>query len=73
VRVVLDANVFLSGIPRLRDQDTSPRKLIAAWLDGAFDLVLSDHITEEVVRNLRKPYFVTALSGVDAVGIFEDI
>lgn len=64
MRIVLDANVWLAGIPRLRDQDSPPRKLIGAWMDGAFDVVISDHIIEEVIRNFRKPYFAALLQGV---------
>lgn len=71
--VVLDANVYLSGIPRLRDQDSPPRKLIAAWLAGEFDVVISDHIIDEVTRNLRKPYFKQVTEGIDAIGIFIEI
>lgn len=73
MRVVLDANVFLSAIPRLRDQDTPPRKIIGAWLAGEIDVVISRHIMEEVSRNFRKPYFSARLKGTDAIQVWEEI
>jgi predicted nucleic acid-binding protein len=73
MRVVLDANVYLSGIPRLRDQDSPPRRLLGAWMSGAYDLLISDHIIDEVVRNLENPYFASILKGTDASLIFQEI
>lgn len=73
MRVVLDADVYLCAIPRLRDQDSPPRRIIAAWLAGGFDAVISDHIIEEVTRNLQKPWFVAAAGDIDAVAIFGGI
>jgi uncharacterized protein len=73
VRVVLDANIFLSALPRLRDQDSPPRKILGAWLAGEIDVVISGHIIEEVSRNLRKPYFAARLEGIDAIRIWEEI
>lgn len=73
MRVVLDANVYLSALPRLRDQDSPPRKIIGAWLAGDIDIVISARIIEEVSRNLRKPYFAARLKGTDAVRVWEEI
>jgi len=79
VRVVLDTNVWLSGIPRLDEQNSPPRKLIAAWRDGAFDLVISEHILEEITRNLQKPYFKAVLGErdvspiIDGIGRYADV
>ena len=73
MRVVLDANVFLSGIPRLRDQDSPPRKILGLWLAGEIDVVISGHIIDEVSRNLRKPYFAALLEGTDAIDVWDEI
>ena len=73
MRVVLDANVFLSALPRLRDQDSPPRRILGAWLTGEVDIVISAHIIEEVSRNLRKPYFATVLGGTEAIQVWEEI
>ena len=73
MKVVLDANVFLSALPRLRDQDSPPRKILGAWLAGEVDVVISGHIIDEVSRNLRKPYFAAMLAGTDAVRVWEEI
>lgn len=73
MRVVLDANVFLSGIPRLQDQDSPPRRILGAWLAGEIDVVVSEHIIEEVARNFRKPYFAAVLNGTDTIAVWEEI
>lgn len=73
MRVVLDANVFLSALPHLRNQDSPPRMVLGAWLAGDIDVVISGHIIEEVSRNLRKPYFAAVLKGTDAIRIWEEI
>lgn len=73
MRVVLDANVFLAALPRLRDQDSPPRRILGAWLAGDIDVVISEHIIEEVSRNLQKPYFATVLEGTNAIRIWSEI
>lgn len=47
LRVVLDTNVLLSGIAYPR---SIPGKLLAAWRQGAFEMLLSDYILDEFRR-----------------------
>ena len=47
MRLVLDTNVLVSG---LLFPGGAPSKLIQAWRAGAFDLVVSDFVTDELVR-----------------------
>jgi predicted nucleic acid-binding protein len=42
-------------------------------MSGAYDLLISDHIIDEVIRNLEKPYFAAVLKGTDAPLIFQEI
>lgn len=51
LRVVLDTNVLLSGIAY---PDSIPGKIVAAWRRGAIDVLLSDHILEELRRVLPR-------------------
>jgi putative PIN family toxin of toxin-antitoxin system len=50
VRAVLDVNVLISA---LLSRDGSSGRLIALWLDGAFELVVSDALLAELHRALR--------------------
>lgn len=54
MRVVLDVNVLVSGIPT---SDAAPARIMDLWANRAFDVILSDHIFEGVDRALRKPYW----------------
>jgi putative PIN family toxin of toxin-antitoxin system len=54
MRVVLDANVLLSG---LVIGVAAPAKIIALWEDDAFDISVSEHIIDGVSRALTKPYW----------------
>lgn len=46
MRVVLDTNVFVSGV----FFGGPPGEVLAAWSDGALEIVVSDEIIEEYVR-----------------------
>jgi len=52
MKVVLDTNIFLSG---LMLPDSQPGKILAAWRSSAFDLVLSEPMLTEVSRILAYP------------------
>jgi putative PIN family toxin of toxin-antitoxin system len=57
LRVVLDANVIVSGIASLRHGRTAPPVLLRLWGADAFSLVTSSAILTEVRNALGKPYF----------------
>ncbi len=59
MRIVLDVNVLVSGIPT---GDTAPALIMDLWANGAFDVILSDHIFTGVDRTLRKPYWTRRYS-----------
>jgi uncharacterized protein len=50
-RIVLDTNVLVSG---LAYPASTPGRILAAWREGALDLVLSRYILEEMVRVLPR-------------------
>ena len=50
MRVVLDTSVLVSG---LLFPGGPPSRLVAAWRGGAFDLVISDFLVDELVRTWR--------------------
>lgn len=47
MRLVLDTNMLVSG---LLFPDGPPSRLVKAWRSGAFDLVISDFVIDELTR-----------------------
>ena len=72
LRVVLDANVYVSAV--LRPEGT-PGRIIGRFLrDAAFEIVLSPPIVEEVLRALTYPKVRKLIrSDIDPDLWFEDI
>jgi putative PIN family toxin of toxin-antitoxin system len=52
VRAVLDPNVLISA---LLSRDGAPARVLRAWLDGAFELIVSDRLLAELERALAYP------------------
>jgi putative PIN family toxin of toxin-antitoxin system len=52
VRAVLDPNVLISA---LLSRDGVPARVLRAWLDGAFELIVSDRLLAELERDLAYP------------------
>jgi putative PIN family toxin of toxin-antitoxin system len=52
LRAVLDANVLVSGLLR---QDGPPGRILDAWLDGQFRVIMSAPMLEELIRVLAYP------------------
>jgi putative PIN family toxin of toxin-antitoxin system len=52
VRAVLDVNVFIFALLSPRG---SPGRVLSAWLEGAFELIVSDALLDELVRALGYP------------------
>lgn len=58
IRAVLDANAIAFGMARFRTGNSPPAVILRAWVNGDFELLVSDHILREVLNTLAKPYFV---------------
>jgi uncharacterized protein len=52
MRVVIDTNVVLSGLIK---SDSIPGRVLGAWRDGSFRLVLSEFLLEEIAITLTRP------------------
>lgn len=52
MKVVLDTNILISGIAR---PGGAPGRVVDAWLQGKFELVVSEALLEEFTRALRYP------------------
>ena len=59
IRAVLDTNTLASGAVA---SVGAPAQIIDAWLEGAFEVIISAYIFEELARTLAKPYFVRRLT-----------
>jgi len=59
---VLDTNTLVSGVVGARRGTSAPALIMRRWRTGDIDLVVSDHIIEEVEVAFRKPYFRARLS-----------
>ena len=68
MRAVLDANVLISA---LLSRTGAPARLLELWLDGAFDLVVSKALLDEVERTLARPNLRKRIAPEDAVRFIE--
>ncbi|RMF27454.1 MAG: putative toxin-antitoxin system toxin component, PIN family [Chloroflexi bacterium] len=59
IRAVLDTNVLISGLIAVRG---IPRRILDAWLEGHFTLVISLYLIEELVYVLSYPRIARRLS-----------
>lgn len=57
IRAVLDTNVLASAIAGEALVTSTPGKLFRYWRRRGFDLILSDHILNELDHTLGNPYF----------------
>jgi putative PIN family toxin of toxin-antitoxin system len=65
-RITLDANVLAPGFT---SQTSASARLIDLWRTGTFELILSEHVLQELARTLTDPYFATRLPRDDAAAI----
>jgi putative PIN family toxin of toxin-antitoxin system len=65
-RITLDANVLAPGFT---SQGSSSAQLIDLWRASAFELILSEHVLQELARTLADPYFAMRLPRDDAAAI----
>jgi uncharacterized protein len=70
IRVVLDANVLVSG---LISRKGPPSQILDAWLAGQFQLFVSPKILEEMRRVLRYPRIINRLATEQATGLLDKL
>ena len=66
LRVVLDVNVLVSG---LLDRPGPPAQILRAWYAGAFELVASPLLLEELADVLERPHIERHASAPDAATV----
>jgi len=68
VRAVLDPNVLIFA---LLSRDGSPARVLRAWLDGAFELVVSSALLAELERALAYPKIRARVEPTEAAQLLE--
>ena len=63
MRFVLDVNVFVSG---LLSPEGAPARLLERWLEGHFEVVVSEQLLEELERVLGEPKLRRRITTEDA-------
>ncbi len=71
ITAVLDTNVLASAILGFPRAASTPGELLRRWYDGAFTLVVSDHILTELGRTLSDQYFTSRLAPDQIAAAFE--
>jgi putative PIN family toxin of toxin-antitoxin system len=63
VRAVLDANILIAA---LLSRSGAPAQIVRRWLDGAFELVVSEALLSELERALADPLLRRRITERDA-------
>jgi len=68
VRAILDPNVIISA---LLSRGGTPAKVLRAWLEGRFDLIVSPLLLEELERALAYPKLSERIKAEKAAGLID--
>ncbi len=68
MRAVLDPNVIISAT---LSPGGSPGRVFAAWLEGAFELVVSNRLLAELERAFNYPKLVSRITPEEAIELLE--
>ncbi|MCY7418267.1 MAG: putative toxin-antitoxin system toxin component, PIN family, partial [Chloroflexi bacterium] len=68
MRAVLDVNVIVSA---LLSWNGAPARILRAWVDGAFDLVMSERLLGELERALAYPRIRDRVDADDATSVLD--
>ena len=66
IKAVLDTNVLALGILGFVNPQSIPGQGLRLWREGAYQLIVSEWILDELERTLTKPFFTHRLSTADA-------
>lgn len=68
MRAVLDPNVLISA---LLSREGTPARVLRAWLEGAFELIVSDRLLAELERALAYPKLRSRVTPAEASELIE--
>jgi putative PIN family toxin of toxin-antitoxin system len=70
IRVVIDPGVLIAS---LITRGGAPARIVRAWVDGMFELVVSARLLDELTSTLLRPKFRRWVSADDAVVFVETL
>lgn len=65
-RLLLDAMVLAAGLTSRREPASFSRRLVELGIDGAYDLVVTETLLDELHRVLTSPKFIAQMSDEEA-------
>ncbi len=65
IKAILDTNILASGFVSFNHPNRAPAQILHAWRDGLFELIVSEHILNELEKTFQDPYFQSRLSPED--------
>ncbi len=68
MRAILDPNVIISA---LLSRDGAPAKVLRAWLEGRFDLIVSALLLAELERALTYPKLAERIEAAEATTLID--
>ena len=68
MRAILDPNVISSA---LLSRDGTPAKVLRAWLEGRFDLIVSPLLLDELERALAYPKLAERINAEEATALID--
>ena len=68
MRAILDPNVIISA---LLSRGGTPAKVLRAWLEGRFDLIVSPFLLEELARALAYPKLAERISTQESAALID--
>ena len=68
MRAILDPNVIISA---LLSREGTPAKVLRAWLEGRFGLIVAPVLLEELERALAYPKLVARISPGESAGLLD--
>jgi uncharacterized protein len=68
VRALLDVNVLISG---LLSRAGAPARLLEMWLEGEFELVVTEHLLQELEATLAQPKLRRRFDEAEVSGFLE--
>jgi putative PIN family toxin of toxin-antitoxin system len=71
MQVVLDTNVFASGVLGARRSESTPGEIFRRWRRRTFGLITSPHLIEEVERTLADRFFTDRIPASDSAAAIE--
>ena len=68
MRAILDPNVIISA---LLSRDGTPARVLRAWLEGRFDLIVSPLLLDELERALAYPKLAERIKAEEATALID--